>query len=199
MQAKHREERQRLDELRAELEKLTAQESRLPPESERLSQQLTQGRTLVAQREASCEASLASKTQKLAELDKGCGMYRSRLGLTFERVGDERLRLTFVNIDANDPMRPFAFQVFVDAGDKYHVRLDSPRTVSSARACDAPGRPPPPDRWLMLSALSCLRATQVESCEPPVMGMDELVTQLNTNNDFAAFVRAMRKRFKAIA
>ena len=39
----------------------------------------------------------------------------------------------------------------------------------------------------------------VESCEPPVSGMDELVTQLNTNNDFAAFVRAMRKRFKALA
>ena len=38
----------------------------------------------------------------------------------------------------------------------------------------------------------------VESCDPPVQGMDELITQLNTNNDFAAFVRAMRKRFKAL-
>ena len=53
-------------------------------------------------------------------------------------------------------MRPFAFQVFVDGGDKYHV----------------------------------------ESCEPAVRGMDALLTQLNTDNDFSAFVRSMRKGFK---
>ena len=159
MQQRAREERQRVDELRAELEKLTAQESRLPPEQERLTQQLTQSRSLVSQREASCEASLGSKQQKLAELDKGCALYRKRLDLHFERVGDERLRLTFTNVDANDPMRAFAFQVFVDGGDKYHV----------------------------------------ESCEPAVGGMDELVEQLNRDNDFAKFVRAMRKRFKALA
>ena len=70
-----------------------------PPEAERLTQQLTQSRSLVVQREAGCETSLASKEQKLAELDKGCALYRTRLGLAFERVGDERLRLTFTNID----------------------------------------------------------------------------------------------------
>ena len=42
------------------------------------------------------------------------------------------------------------------------------------------------------------RFAQVESCEPAVHNMEELVTQLNTSNDFAAFVRAMRKRFKAL-
>lgn len=55
-------------------------------------------------------------------------------------------------------MRPFAFQVFVDGGDKYHV----------------------------------------ESCEPLVQGMDELVTTLNTDNDFSRFVRSMRKGFKQL-
>lgn len=99
LQQKSAEERQRVEELRAVLEKLTAQESRLPPEAERLTQQLTQSRSLVVQREAGCETSLASKEQKLAELDKGCALYRTRLGLAFERVGDERLRLTFTNID----------------------------------------------------------------------------------------------------
>ena len=53
-------------------------------------------------------------------------------------------------------MRTFAFQVFVDDGDKYHV----------------------------------------ESCEPLVSGMDELLATLNSDNDFSAFVRSMRKRFK---
>ena len=53
-------------------------------------------------------------------------------------------------------MRSFAFQVFVDGGDKYHV----------------------------------------ESCEPLVQGMDELLGTLNRDNDFSAFVRSMRRRFK---
>ena len=131
VQQRAREERQRVDDLRKELEKLTAQESRLPPDIEKLSAQLSQGRTLVAQREAGCEASMSSKQQKLAELDKGCALYRQRLGLTFERVGDERLRLTFVNIDATNPMKPYAFQVFVDGGDKYHVSACRTRRASA--------------------------------------------------------------------
>jgi len=156
LQQRAAEERLRIDEQRAELERLTAQESRLPPEAERLNQQLAQARSLVVQREAGCETSLASKEQKLSELDRGCALYRTRLGLAFERVGDERLRLTFTNIDPADPMRSFAFQVFVDGGDKYHV----------------------------------------ESCEPLVQGMDELLGTLNRDNDFSAFVRSMRRRFK---
>jgi hypothetical protein len=243
MQQRAREERQRVDELRAELQQLTAQESRLPPEVEKLSQQLSQGRTLVAQREANCGASLSSKEQKLAELDKGCALYRSRLGLHFERVGDERLRLTFTNIDASNPLRPFAFQVFVDGGDKYHVRSTrhtprplaaeqpahgcaTPQRFRRPQLCSAPHRSArrnhvqrgaaadasvahPTDnahggrcrdaaRARPTLRVLCDRA-QVESCEPAVSGMGELVTQLNTNNDFAAFVRAMRKRFKALA
>jgi hypothetical protein len=147
-----------VDELRAELERLTAQESKLPPEQQRLTQQLSQCRSLVVQREAGCESTQAAKEQKLNELDKGCALYRGRLGLAFERVGEERLRLTFTNIDPADPMRAFSFQVFVDGGDQYHV----------------------------------------ESCEPAVSGLDEAIDVLNTGNDFSAFVRTMRKRFKAL-
>ena len=122
LQQRAREERQQVDKLRGDLERLTGQESRLPPEAERLAQQLSQGRTLVAQREASCEAAVSKKDHGLAELDKGSTMYKQRLGLQFERVGDERLRLTFTNIDANDPMRPYAFQV-----RRWHQSPSNPR------------------------------------------------------------------------
>ena len=44
-----------------------------------------------------------------------------------------------------------------------------------------------------------LNGRWLQACEPAVSGMDALVTTLNTSNDFAAFVRAMRKRFKALA
>lgn len=158
LQQRAREERNKVEELRAELDKLTSQESRLPPEQERLTQQLAQARNLVVQREAACDATRESMEHKLAELDKGCTLYRQRLGLNFERVGDERLRLTFTNIDPNHPMRAFSFQVFVDSGDKYHV----------------------------------------ESCEPAVPEINDLLATLNKNNDFSAFVRSMRKHFKAL-
>ena len=111
LQHRAREEHAKVDELRAELERLTAQESKLPPEQQKLTQQLSQCRSLVVQREAGCEQTQAAKEQKFSELDKGCTLYRTRLGLTFERVGEERLRLTFTNIDPADPMRAFSFQV----------------------------------------------------------------------------------------
>ena len=99
LQNKAAQERQAVDELRADLEKLTAQESRLPSENERLNQQLTSSRQLVVQREDGWATTVASRDAKLAELDKGCSLYAKRLGLAFERVGEERLRLTFTNID----------------------------------------------------------------------------------------------------
>lgn len=116
LQQHARDERRTVDELRQDLEHLAVQESKLPPEQQRLQSALAQHRSLVAQREAGCEATLTAKEQKLAELTKGCALYRARLGLAFERVGDERLRLTLTNIDPAAPMRAFSFQVFVDCG-----------------------------------------------------------------------------------
>ena len=99
LQKKAGHERQAVDDLRADLERLTAQESRLPSENERLNQQLASSRQLVVQREDGWASTVASRDAKLAELDKGCSLYAQRLGLAFERVGEERLRLTFTQID----------------------------------------------------------------------------------------------------
>lgn len=165
-----------VEQLKSELERLTAQETKLPPEQRRLESALSQHRQVVVQREAGYEQTLASKARrrqierpgrarhtaahahahahmrtptrthtrtriaarhplephiadgtrglgppqegKLAELHKGGALYRSRLGLAFERLEDERLRLTFTNIDPSDAMRQFSFKVFVDAADK---------------------------------------------------------------------------------
>ena len=38
----------------------------------------------------------------------------------------------------------------------------------------------------------------VEQCEPSVPSMPQLLERLNTNNDFGAFVRAMRAGFKEL-
>jgi hypothetical protein len=58
---------------------------------------------------------------QLQELTKGVAFYK-RLGLEFEKIHDERLRLVFTLIDPLDPSRPFAFNVRVsEADDAYSV------------------------------------------------------------------------------
>ena len=172
LQQRAGDQRASVEQLKSELERLTAQETKLPPEQRRLESALSQHRQVVVQREAGYEQTLASKARrrplrtarprdaaahahtptptptrthahahcgappswtpptdgtrgrgppqegKLAELHKGGALYRSRLGLAFERLEDERLRLTFTNIDPADAQRQFSFKVFVDAGDK---------------------------------------------------------------------------------
>eukprot|EP00908_Phaeocystis_cordata_P000661 Transcript_10724.p6 GENE.Transcript_10724~~Transcript_10724.p6 ORF type:complete len:87 (-),score=54.36 Transcript_10724:514-774(-) len=48
-------------------------------------------------------------------------MYKKWLGLEFERVEDERLRIVFTHVDPQAPTRAFTFYVYVDASDRYHV------------------------------------------------------------------------------
>lgn len=81
------EESRRIEKLRQDLDHLVMQESKLPPEQQRLESQLEQQRTIVLQREQACEQLLNSKNLKIAELRKGSDLYSSRLGLKFERVG----------------------------------------------------------------------------------------------------------------
>jgi len=120
------EERSRAEQLRQELEVLSSQEALLPAEHAKLSKSLEGQRQLMAEREAALQQSQAGKESKLAELQKGCAMYKQLLALDFERVGDERLRLILTNIDARAPSRAFSFLVFVDAADRYHIEQCEP-------------------------------------------------------------------------
>ena len=58
---------------------------------------------------------------QLSELTKGVSYYR-RLGLDFEKIHDDKLRLVFTQIDARDPSRRFAFSLRVTAADAYEVQ-----------------------------------------------------------------------------
>ena len=61
----------------------------------------------------------------MAELTKGITCYR-RLGLDFEKVQDDKLRLTFSALDAAAPDATATLSVRVSAGDKYEVDGVSP-------------------------------------------------------------------------
>ena len=85
-------------------------------------------------------------------------LFYEQLGLSFKRVADNFLRLTFTQIDAAAPSREFTFVI--------HVGADSIYTV--------------------------------ETCDPPVPQLRDLLKSLNGSNDFSAFVRGMRRAFKGL-
>mmetsp|Transcript_43194 Transcript_43194/g.90190 ORF Transcript_43194/g.90190 Transcript_43194/m.90190 type:complete len:239 (+) Transcript_43194:77-793(+) len=126
LQNRLRAEERKVEELRVELERLHTQEKLLPPEQQRLAKSLEQQRQLLAQRELAYQQCQLQKETRLSELGKGCSTYQRLLSLEFERMGDERLRLVFTNLDARAPSRAFSFQVYVDALDKYHIENCEP-------------------------------------------------------------------------
>jgi len=126
LQRSTKEQNAKLDHLRQELDALTAQESMLPLERAKLKKALDQQRQLLVEREMALQQMQAGKDHKLAELNKGCTMYRNMLGLEFERIGDERLRLVMTSIDARAPSRAFSFTVYVDSADRYHIEHCDP-------------------------------------------------------------------------
>ena len=62
---------------------------------------------------------------RVDELTKGAALYK-KLGLDFERVENDQLRLCFTQVDAARPQREFSLQVRVDANDVYHVTRVEP-------------------------------------------------------------------------
>lgn len=116
------------------------------------------GATCRLRRPAEFEARESEVRYQLNELTKGVAFYK-RLGLEFEKIHDDKLRLVFTLIDAAHPTRPFSFNVRVSEGDAY----------------------------------------EVDSVEPPVAGVADLVRSLNATNNFSGFVQAMRAKFVALA
>jgi hypothetical protein len=95
---------------------------------------------------------------QLNELTKGIANYR-RLGLEFEKINDDRLRLVFTLIDPRAPEKKFSFTVKITDSDVYRV----------------------------------------DTCEPAVPRLADLLNTLNETNDFSAFVQSMRSEFKLLA
>merc|ERR1711934_348360 len=57
----------------------------------------------------------------MTEKRVGQTIFQERLGLKFERVADDNLRVVFNNIDPNDPRKEFWFAVAVDAQNVYQI------------------------------------------------------------------------------
>lgn len=96
---------------------------------------------------------------QLSELTRGVSFYR-QLGLDFEKIHDDKLRLVFSQVDPSDPGRKFAFTLWITPSDTYAVDEVAPALPAGV----LPG----------------------------------LLAELNSGNDFSAFVQRMRKAFKGL-
>lgn len=65
----------------------------------------------------------------IKEMSKGIAYY-ARLGLTFEAMADENVRLVFTHIDPAQPAQPYTFTLHVSESEEYVLRECSPSLPS---------------------------------------------------------------------
>jgi len=79
------------------------------------------------------EKERARKTA-LAEVTHGVTLYKTRLGLEFERIGPNRLRFIFTQVNKNKLEEKYTFSMFVTQDDKYHLEECAPVVDSALMA-----------------------------------------------------------------
>ncbi|KAJ1628480.1 chromosome segregation protein Spc25-domain-containing protein [Pavlovales sp. CCMP2436] len=140
----------------SQLEQLDVEQQQLPAKRAEIERVIDQESQSLASVQRAITEQEATGERRSVELAKGTSMYRKWLGLAFERVGEDRLRLDLKHVDPSSPERSFSFEVYVDAKNIYHV----------------------------------------DKCDPPTPGLAQLVAHLNETNNFAEFVRTVRRKFQ---
>ena len=64
---------------------------------------------------------------RINEIKKGILFYKNRLGLEFEKLIDDSLKIQFCLIDPKNKYKPYSFSIRVDENDQYQVVLCSPK------------------------------------------------------------------------
>lgn len=113
-------ERRALAEKQAELASLERAKGSLPADVEAAAARQAAAQLQLQQTRADFERREAEVTLELQELSRGLDCYR-RLGLAFEKLADDRLRLVFTLVDAARPQRRFCFTVKMTEADAYAV------------------------------------------------------------------------------
>uniref|UniRef100_A0A7S3PMG5 Kinetochore protein SPC25 n=1 Tax=Aplanochytrium stocchinoi TaxID=215587 RepID=A0A7S3PMG5_9STRA len=96
-------------------------ESKLLPVVERAKEKKSKTVQSFGEKTETVEKMKKEQEYDTQQLTRGMKLYKM-LGLNFEKVSDDWLKLTFTQIDPNDHSREFFFVVFVDQRDKYHIQ-----------------------------------------------------------------------------
>jgi len=109
-----------------ELEKIKAEQRVLPDEVSLRKNHLYTLKQDLSKFANELEEKERNKKLLMNELTKGLSFYRERLGLEFQRIGENRLRFIFTRIDPSKEEKEFQFSVFVNAKDAYEMEECQP-------------------------------------------------------------------------
>eukprot|EP00743_Colponemidia_sp_Colp-15_P002725 GILK01002951.1.p1 GENE.GILK01002951.1~~GILK01002951.1.p1 ORF type:complete len:245 (+),score=60.84 GILK01002951.1:57-737(+) len=118
------EESQEVELLKSKMEQLDLlkeQASSVTPELKGLREKYESEKENLQQFKAVLQEKEKANSYRVAELTKGVQFYKERLGLDFQRVGDNRLRVVFTQIDPDQPNKEFWFSVHVNENDIYQI------------------------------------------------------------------------------
>lgn len=141
----------------------------------------------VEEEESAIQRSREKNEFRTQQLTRGAKLYK-KLGLSFERVSDDWLKLVFNMIDPADetkevrvlplPLRllklPFSFILWSASTKMINTMVWGMQIISTV----------------------CNAFALVKEISPPLENVQPLIDQLNSSNNFSAFVRQIRKRFK---
>ena len=124
-------ERRKLAEKQSEVAALERTKGSLPADVEAGHARESAAQLQLQQTRAEYERREAEVRYELQELSRGLECY-SRLGLAFEKLADNRLRLVFTLIDEANPSRRFCFTVRMTETDAYDVDECEPSVAALA-------------------------------------------------------------------
>lgn len=126
MEEEMRREGNLFDAVNADLAKLREKSRGLPAQLREIREREDEIRREVLKIEAEVEKHISENDRTNNDLTQGVIAFKTRLGMDFERIGQDQLKINLTQIDPSDPKRVFAFAVHIDPSDKYHVILCDP-------------------------------------------------------------------------
>ena len=109
-----------------EIDELREQSSDLPKRLHEIREREDEIRAEVQRLEAEVEKHVDKNEQDNSDLTQGVIAFKNRLGLDFQRIGQDQLKLNMTHIDRSDPDRVFSFSVEIDSNDHYLLLLCEP-------------------------------------------------------------------------
>jgi len=117
--------------IKSEITALREQSRDLPNRLHAIREREDEIRAEVQRLEADVEKHLDDNDKTNSDLTQGVIAFKNRLGLDFQRIGQDQLKLNMTSIDRSDPDRIFSFAVHIDPNDSYHMILCEPQLKST--------------------------------------------------------------------
>eukprot|EP00164_Ancoracysta_twista_P003219 GFYU01004299.1.p1 GENE.GFYU01004299.1~~GFYU01004299.1.p1 ORF type:complete len:256 (-),score=92.24 GFYU01004299.1:398-1129(-) len=115
--------------LKTAVQDLKAKEEETKPKLTSLENQMKEKKAVAEKKKEELSNIELDVSYRKNELSRGVSFYEQYLGLSFERIGDEKLRFVFTCIDPANVDRRFSFTVTVNEKRQYEVKDCKPHVT----------------------------------------------------------------------